>query len=88
MRVTGDIGGSMGLLIGASVITLFDAIESFVIAMIIWQRMKKRRQCRSLKKETEKELLYICTRTDTDIKYNIAVHKMASTCARQMANAI
>ena len=29
MRVTGDIGGSMGLLIGASVITLMEAVDAF-----------------------------------------------------------
>ena len=31
MRVTGDIGGSMGLLIGASVITLLEAVGAFAI---------------------------------------------------------
>ena len=29
MRVTGDIGGSMGLLIGTSVITLMEAVDAF-----------------------------------------------------------
>ena len=29
MRVTGDIGGNLGLLIGASVITLCEAIDVF-----------------------------------------------------------
>ena len=33
VNVTGDIGGSMGLLIGASVITLFEAADAFAIAL-------------------------------------------------------
>ncbi|KAI0234030.1 hypothetical protein LSAT2_015766 [Lamellibrachia satsuma] len=48
-----DIGGSMGLLIGASVITLFEAVDAFVITLASWRPRKKRRQRRSLKKETE-----------------------------------
>ena len=55
-RVTGDLGGSMGLLIGASVTTLFEAVDAFVIALTSWRRRKKRQQRRSLKKETENEL--------------------------------
>ncbi|KAI0237000.1 hypothetical protein LSAT2_012494, partial [Lamellibrachia satsuma] len=41
MRVAGNIGGSMGLLIGASVMTLFEAVDAFAITLA---RMKRRPQ--------------------------------------------
>ena len=55
MRVTGDIGGSMGLLIGASVITLFEAVDAFTIALA-----SRRRPRRSSNKKTENELNDMC----------------------------
>ena len=33
VHVAGDIGGSMGLLIGASIITLFEALDAFAITL-------------------------------------------------------
>ena len=56
MRVTGDIGGSMGLLIGASVITLFEAVDAFAITLTSQRRKEKRRPRRSSNTETEIEL--------------------------------
>ena len=56
MRVTGDIGGSMGLLIGASVITLFEAVDAFTITLASRRRREARRPRRSSNKKTENEL--------------------------------
>ena len=53
MVVAGDIGGSMGLLIGASVITLVEALDAFVIALASRWRRKKRRLRRSSKQEAD-----------------------------------
>ena len=57
MRVTGDIGGSMGLLIGASVITLLEAVDAFAITMAIRRCKEKVRLRRSSNTETENELV-------------------------------
>ena len=56
MRVTGDIGGSMGLLIGASVLTLFEAVDAFAITLASQRRKEKRRPRRSSNTETGIEL--------------------------------
>ena len=40
MRVTGDIGGSMGLLIGARVITLLEAVDAFAFTLADGGRRK------------------------------------------------
>ncbi|KAI0220880.1 hypothetical protein LSAT2_027656, partial [Lamellibrachia satsuma] len=55
--VRGDIGGSMGLLIGASVITLFEAVDAFAITLASRRRKEKRRPRRSSNTETENELV-------------------------------
>jgi hypothetical protein len=54
--VAGDIGGSMGLFIGASVITLIEAIDAFAIALANRRRKKKRQCLRSSKEEAETEI--------------------------------
>ena len=56
MYVSGNIGGSMGLLIGASVITLIEAIDVFAIALANRRRKKKRQLLHSSQKEAETEL--------------------------------
>ena len=45
--VTGGIGGSMGLLIGASVITLFEAIDAFATTFARRRRNEERTRRRS-----------------------------------------
>ena len=57
MRVTGDIGGSMGLLIGASVITLLQAVGAFAITLASRRCKEKVRLRRSSNTETENELV-------------------------------
>ena len=54
--VTGDIGGSLGLLIGASVITLFEAADAFAIALASRRHQKNRRPQRSSTQERDTEL--------------------------------
>ena len=54
--VSGDIGGSMGLLIGASVITLIEAIDAFAIALAKRRRRKKRQRLRSTENEAQTEI--------------------------------
>ena len=56
VHVTGDIGGSMGLLIGASVITLFEAADAFAIALASRRLQKNRRPRRSSTQETDTRL--------------------------------
>ena len=46
----------MGLLIGASVITLFEVVDAFAITLASQRRKEKRRPRRSSNKETENEL--------------------------------
>ena len=53
MHVTGDIGGSLGLLIGASVITLFEAADAFAIAVASRWHKKNRRPRRTSAQETD-----------------------------------
>ena len=53
MNVTGDIGGSLGLLIGASVITLFEAADAIAIAVASRWRKNNRRPQRSSSQETD-----------------------------------
>ena len=53
---SGDIGGSMGLLIGASVITLIEAIDAVLIALANRRRKKKRQRLRSSEEEAETEI--------------------------------
>ena len=64
MRDAGNIGGSLGLLIGASVITLFEAVDAFAITLA----RKKRRPQRQPNQEAENEIWDICPRTDTYVK--------------------
>ena len=54
--VSGDIGGSMGLLIGASVITLIEAIDAFAIALANRMRMKRKHLQRSSKMEADTDI--------------------------------
>ncbi|KAK2192507.1 hypothetical protein NP493_29g07026 [Ridgeia piscesae] len=58
-----DIGGSMGLLIGASVITLFEALDACAIALASRRRKKTRRRRRPSQQETETEICTLSTRT-------------------------
>ena len=53
---SGDIGGSMGLLIGASVITLIEAIDAFAIAVANRRRMKRRQLQRSSQMEADTKI--------------------------------
>ena len=46
----------MGLFIGASVITLIEAIDAFVIALANRRRKKKRQRLRSSNEEAETEI--------------------------------
>ena len=71
MRVTGDIGDSMGLLIGASVITLFEAVDAFAITSAE-KKKEKRRPRRSSNTETENELGDM--RPGIDVKLNVFIH--------------
>jgi len=63
LRVTGDIGGSMGLLIGASIITLFEAVDAFAMALASRRRKKTRRRRRPSQQETETEICTVSTRS-------------------------
>ena len=53
---SGDIGGSMGLLIGASVITLIEAIDAFVIAVANRRQIKRRQSQRSSQMEADTKI--------------------------------
>ena len=65
MRVTGDIGGSMGLLIGARVITLLEAVAAFAITLAIRRCKEKVRPRRSSNTETENKLVDMGPGIDT-----------------------
>ena len=64
MRVTGDIG-SMGLLIGASVITLSEAVDAFAFTFASRRCKEKLRPLRSSNTETENELVDMGPAIDT-----------------------
>ncbi|KAK2160380.1 hypothetical protein NP493_1651g00024 [Ridgeia piscesae] len=51
-----DIGGSLGLLIGASVITLFEAADAFATALASRRHQKIKRPRRSSTQETDTKL--------------------------------
>ena len=65
MRVTGDIGGSMGLLIGARVITLLETVDAFAITLANRRCKEKVRPRRSSNTETENELVDMGPGIDT-----------------------
>ena len=65
MRVTGDIRGSMGLLIGARVITLLEAVDAFEITLASRRWKEKVRPQRSSNTKTENELVDMGPGIDT-----------------------